>query len=119
MDNKELEFIAKRVAAATPAPWVTGSIPWQVWYDGGHGKICRVESSAYDREFIAHARQDVPALLDEVTKLKLQNSEYRKALLEIRAKLERSHDGGCILPLRDMVNDALGEGCAKKPKGEA
>lgn len=80
MDAKELEFIAKRVEAATPAPWVTGSIPWQVWYDGGHGKICRVESTAYDREFIAHARQDVPALLDEVAKLNLQIDEARSAL---------------------------------------
>lgn len=44
----------------------------------------------------------------------LQNSAYRKALEEIKAKLVRSHDGGCILPLRDMVNDALGEGCAEK-----
>jgi len=47
-----------------------------------------------------------------------QNSEYRKALLEIRAKLVKSHDGGCILPLRDMVNDALGEGYAKKREDE-
>lgn len=70
MTDKELEFIEKRVEAATPAPWITGSIPWQVWYDGGHGKICRVESTAYDREFIAHARQDVPALLKEVRRLR-------------------------------------------------
>ena len=48
--------------------------------------------------------------------LELQNEALRKALLEIKAKLERSHDGGCILPLRDMVNDALGEGVAEKPK---
>lgn len=41
-----------------------------------------------------------------------QAESFRKALEEIKAKLERSHDGGCILPLRDMVNDALGEGVA-------
>lgn len=43
----------------------------------------------------------------------LEVEGMRKALLEIKAKLERSHDGGCILPLRDMVNDALGEGVAE------
>ena len=50
--------------------------------------------------------------------LELQNEALRKALLEIKAKLERSHDGGCILPLRDMVNDALGEGVAEKPNDQ-
>lgn len=83
MDKKELEIIERRIGGTTPAPWITGSIPWQVWCDGGHGKICRVESCASDREFIAHARQDVPALLDEVRKLNLQNEEYRKALNRI------------------------------------
>lgn len=72
LSDKEMEFMEKRVAAATAAPWITGSIPWQVWFDGGHGKICRVESCAADREFIANSRQDVPALLAEVRKLKAQ-----------------------------------------------
>lgn len=39
----------------------------------------------------------------------LQVGEMRKALEAMKAKLEKSHDGGCILPLRDMVNDALAE----------
>lgn len=69
MTDEELAAIEKRAEAATDSPWVTGSIPWKVWYDGGHGTICDVRSRAEDRDFIAHARQDVPALLKEVRRL--------------------------------------------------
>lgn len=88
MEDKELEIIEKRLGGCTPAPWITGSIPWQVWCDGGHGKICRVESCASDREFIAHARQDVPALLDEVRKLKLQVREVEFQLNDAREAIK-------------------------------
>jgi hypothetical protein len=72
MTEGDLLKIEARVKAATAAPWSTGSIPWQVWFDGGHGKICRIESTAEDRDFIAHARQDVPALIGEVRRLKAE-----------------------------------------------
>lgn len=69
MTDEELKAIEERVNATTAAPWCTGSIPWQVWFDGGYGKVCRIESKAEDRDFIANARQDVPALLEEVRRL--------------------------------------------------
>jgi hypothetical protein len=117
MDDKELEFIAKRVEAATPAPWITGSIPWQVWYDGGHGKICRVESSAYDREFIAHARQDVPALLDEVANLKLQVEELQKIIREALPFMNSRHAWKPTAPCQDMI-DAMEKALGDKRNDE-
>lgn len=38
------------------------------------------------------------------------------ALRNMKKKLDGAHDGGCILPLRDMVNDALGVAVVEKPK---
>lgn len=70
LSDAELDAIEARAKAATAAPWCTGSIPWQVWFNGGYGKICRIESNAADRDFIAQARQDVPTLIEEVRRLR-------------------------------------------------
>ena len=40
------------------------------------------------------------------------------ALRNMKKELEGAHDGGCILPLRDMVNDALGVAVIEKRKDE-
>lgn len=45
--------------AATKGPWITGSIPWKVWADGGYKTICDCglalsESMAHNRDLIAH-----------------------------------------------------------------
>jgi hypothetical protein len=57
---------------------------------------------------------------DELCKVSMRQQEVINGLLlslrGIKAKLEKSHDGGCILPLRRMVNAALGEGASEKPK---
>jgi hypothetical protein len=64
----DLEAIRRRADAATPGPWQRSlNILW--------GKILDIEpeiafcTTVNDTEFIAHAREDVPALLDEVERL--------------------------------------------------
>jgi hypothetical protein len=33
-----------RAGAATEGPWVTGSIPWKVWANGGRNTVCECEA---------------------------------------------------------------------------
>ena len=65
-----LDEIQKRCKAATPSPWHrSGQGTYIVNFY--HGKICQGDAEGYiknpntlsDHDFIAHARQDVPALL--------------------------------------------------------
>jgi len=71
--------IQARAEAATPGPWCTDS--WEIYqgteYEPGLsswiGETCRADDSdgaRADAAFIAHARQDVPALLSEIAALR-------------------------------------------------
>jgi regulator of replication initiation timing len=59
VNSKELDVIRKRAEAATPGPWFAEA------------------ANTADAEFIAHARQDVPKLLAEIERLKLDNDTLR------------------------------------------
>ena len=77
----DLSAIEARASKATKEPWVTGSIPWKVWAHGGHATVCDVRAlggvkaeiceweAASNRDFIAAARTDVPALVNAVRDL--------------------------------------------------
>lgn len=88
--NLNLEEIRAREQAATPRPWeVTGccnhlvaqnngddtdktTILAEIWgYEGRH---------KHDAEFIAHAREDIPALLDEIARLTAKCEALERAL---------------------------------------
>lgn len=86
MTPEELKAIQDRVILVGTGEWfynfAPGCIqPHSVMYKtrNGMSAICSTtyanESSRNDAEFIAHARQDVPALLNEVEKLNLQLRE--------------------------------------------
>jgi len=80
MDSAELEAIRKRCDAATAGPWEsfvegrdhlggndfirTGGL------DDQSPDIELLGASTADQDFIAHARQDIPRLLDEIQRLK-------------------------------------------------
>lgn len=81
MTAEELEAIRERCDKATPKPWVAVA-EWQrttgpaaVVYvlrkimAATHIITASDSMSANDADFIAHAREDVPALLDEVERL--------------------------------------------------
>ena len=80
MTREQLDAIRARVEAATPGPWEAGTAfccPDMGWIDGPKRMVCPVHESAKrthtldanDAEFIASAREDVPALLAEVERL--------------------------------------------------
>jgi hypothetical protein len=98
MADLDLDAIRDREAAATPGHWYTGPAPddqrrqariqicdagWDFDLPDGHHALVHapkpaegwpstgdVAAADADAEFIAHARQDVPALLAEVVRLR-------------------------------------------------
>jgi hypothetical protein len=83
--DKELDEIAMRCAAAQSGPWVSfvegrdhtsGSNFIQVGQGESRGDDIELTgATTADQDFIAHARQDVPRLLDEVRRLRRKLSE--------------------------------------------
>lgn len=98
---EELEQISGRANRATPGPWVAldgGSFGhWWVTPDGNPSKpyICPVvQQGLPDADFIAHAREDVPRLLDALVAVQAENERLRtenKEHCEAWAELEESN----------------------------
>lgn len=97
MKREELDEIRKRADKATPGPWYYTK--WHVATEpditGGYppnpASICETADGEYienynqaDAEFIANARQDVPALLAEVERLQHFEWALQFALDEIK-----------------------------------
>lgn len=80
MTEKELEDIRARCEAATAGPWssyvegrdhTSGSNFIMTGEGGQRGNDIELSGATIaDQDFIAHARQDIPRLLDEITRLK-------------------------------------------------
>lgn len=90
--QEQLNAIKERVAKAKSGPWDINRnsdddvFVTDIWFDGedgGHVEIHgdTVASSIYNAEFIAHAREDVPALVAEV--------EYLRGMLRDTRKIVR------------------------------
>jgi hypothetical protein len=98
LTQEQLEAIRQRAEKATPGPW---EIRWgevvtkhpdhqnvSQWYDGYSNAICSLNDGEYiinsnednDATFIAHARTDIPALLDHIAELEAELEKYRKIL---------------------------------------
>ena len=80
----EIEAIRQRAEKATEGPWY--------YIDFGDGRAISSEATEeevcmpitdYDADFIAHAREDIPALLAEVEQLRIENEKYEIALSQI------------------------------------
>ena len=81
LSKEYLEEVRKRYEATTPEPWVSFVEGRDFW--GGDSVIARgpesieedldlylpVGTTIADQDFIAHARQDVPTLLEEIERL--------------------------------------------------
>ena len=79
MTPEQLASIRERAEAATEGPWLQGRE--KVRYESAREvyterdpsrtsrDVCRADEADEDAEFIAHAREDVPALLAEVERL--------------------------------------------------
>lgn len=86
MTQEQLDAIRERTEKATEGPWdvegpaYCGPLDTLVVYpveDGG--ALAYVQPSWEDAEFIAHARQDVPALLAEVERLRAVIKDQSRA----------------------------------------
>ena len=107
MTDKELADIRARCEAARRGPWSVPAEESSDYYCGGwevehersretYTNVAQMIGSREDATFIAHARSDIPALLDEVELL-------RKALKSIGAN-------SCCAPCREaglVANAAL------------
>lgn len=85
LEEKELEGIRCRCDAATSGPWTayiegrdhtSGSdfIMTGVFGDPDHGNDLEITGATIaDYDFIAHARQDIPKLLEEIERIKVES----------------------------------------------
>lgn len=86
----DLEAISARAEAATPGPWETlDNITTAVW--SGGNPIALTYQSMPDADFIAHAREDIPALLAEVKRLNIVLQDERKEHAEEYACLRSTY----------------------------
>ena len=78
MEKQQLDEIRSRCDAATPGPWVINAHMAGVGTGSG---ICICSNiDKQNAKFIANARQDIPALLDEVERLTAErNSAIKRA----------------------------------------
>ena len=72
MTQEQIDAIKARVEAATPGPYTVG---YECDGNGAHEILAGghvIAKVDYDKnaDFIAHAREDIPALLDEVRRLR-------------------------------------------------
>ena len=80
MTDRELEEIRLRCEAAAPGPWVSfvegrdhSSGSNFIMTGEGENRSDDIEltgATVADQDFIAHARQDIPKLLNEIARLK-------------------------------------------------
>jgi hypothetical protein len=77
LDAEELQAIAARAEAATPGPWRSEGVWFEIGEPGEHGFDNM--ASAEDAAFIAHARSDIPRLLAEVERLQTVVERLEKA----------------------------------------
>ena len=99
--QEQIEQIRKRHEAATPGPWrVPEGYSWRV--AEGDTYICNMFGrqdlqDSENAEFIAHARTDIPLLLDEIDRLSTQ--------IVSRSKFASDDNGRCWHSYYDECDD--------------
>jgi hypothetical protein len=96
MTDEELQTIENRCRSASPGPWksfiegrdhesgdsfiMTGIAEGDTIWDNKRGKdIYLIGTTHADQDFIAHARQDIPSLLAEISRLKKELQENNRS----------------------------------------
>lgn len=105
MNQEQLNAIKERVAKATSGPWEIDrnsddcDFITDIWFnqDGDHVEVHdkSVMQSVLNAEFIAHSREDVPALVAEIERLRKALSYYAD---------EKHYEPYCI-PMGDYASD--------------
>lgn len=93
MTKLDLQAIKERCEKATKGPWmVPSNFPDEVWGFSAHPMgedviaapdihVAAVKES--DGPFIAHSREDIPALVEEVERLQQENEDLEMQILEM------------------------------------
>lgn len=84
LSEKEIEAICKRAEAATEGPWEIEESRYEGQWNAGNPAhdYSACLTSKEDVEFIAHAREDVPKLLEEIDRLNSELSKYIQSEFE-------------------------------------
>jgi len=94
MTTEKIDEIRARCDAATPGPWSTTVAEVCVKLNYADILVCEMYEQSLEQQknnarFIAHAREDIPALLDEIERLTVQGDfDYAEAM-----SLVLSHEG--------------------------
>jgi hypothetical protein len=79
LSNEHLNEVRRRCDAATSGPWISsvegrdhmsGDSVIIRGVDGAEEDLYLIGAIEEDQDFIAHARQDIPLLLDEIARLR-------------------------------------------------
>lgn len=89
LSKEQLQAIRERCEAATPGEWKV-SVDYVYKIDGDREILIADCPNVHDAAFVAHAREDIPALLAEVERLEEENQRLRGALEKIE-NLARHH----------------------------
>lgn len=98
LKNIDIDTIEARANAATPGPWKhkEGTLVWFGTILVSRSWFGREADGVADAEFIAHAREDIPALIAshrekdvEIAKLHAQVSSLEQVCVEFRAESAR------------------------------
>lgn len=128
LTTKELEAMRKRAEVSTGKEWT--DFDGNNWsgvvyeYDRLTEDTCEIIAECRtqaDAEFIACAREDIPALLGEVERLEIENKRLRKALYVALAHAVESTSDGTTDVITDTLHglnftDIWNEDCEKGEK---
>ena len=103
MPQEQLDAIQRRVGSATEGPWAHWR-GWNQWdncikgdSDEGMYTVAEVISEAGNAQFIAHTREDIPALLAEVERLRARRTvdedmveRAARAMCDIEAQADQA-----------------------------
>jgi hypothetical protein len=108
MTDEELTAIGNRANAATLGPWAThdqGHEDYSICRDNGNNTCCPLferiggDDDGIDGAFIAAARVDVPALVDEVRRLRALADGQLEIIHMLRGSIEL-YDGARAASLK-------------------
>lgn len=134
MSDLDLEAIKERCDAATPGPWALSS--WTEWGATSYGvkdvappggtvrdsdpahRHCLTPMEESDAAFIAHAREDVPALVAEVERLREALHAADMAMVLAVGRIRRGTSGAAVTGLVAASNraESLLDGHALHPQ---
>jgi hypothetical protein len=84
LTQEQLEAIRQRAENATPGPWeIATTTDGAYVLDTDDMIIAATIERTEDATFIAHARTDIPALLDHIAELEAELARLKDALIEI------------------------------------